>query len=64
MLIGKLTLKEMAVVRLIMKDPKISIATITTKTGLSRRTIDRTIVSLKEKGILTREGAKIMPLGL
>ena len=58
MLSGKLTLKEMAVVRLITADPKISIASITTKTGLSRRTIDRTLAILKEKGILTREGAK------
>ena len=54
----KLTLKEMAVVRMITADSKISIASMTTKTGLSRRTIDRIIVSLKEKGILTREGAK------
>lgn len=57
-LTGKLTLKEMAVVRLITADTKISIASITTKIGLSRRTIDRTIAALKEKGILTREGAK------
>lgn len=56
-LTGKLTLKEMAVVRLITVDPKISIASITTKTRLSRRTIDRTIAKLKEKG-LSREGAK------
>lgn len=58
MLTGKLTLKEMVVAKLITANPKISIASMTTKTGLSRRTIDRTIVSLKEKGILTREGAK------
>ena len=54
----KLTLKEMAVVKLIKGDPKISIASITVKTGLSRRTIDRTIATLKEKGLLVREGAK------
>ena len=54
----KLTLKEMAVVKLITGDPKISIASITVKTGLSRRTIDRTIATLKEKGLLVREGAK------
>ena len=58
MLIGKLTLKEMAVIRLITTDPKISIASITTKTGLSRRTVDRIISTLKEKGLLTRQGAK------
>ena len=54
----KLTLKEMAVVRLIKEDPKISIASMTTKTGLSRRTIDRIITTLKDKGLLTRQGAK------
>ena len=35
----QLSLKEMAVIRLIDKDPKISIASITAKTGLSRRTV-------------------------
>ncbi len=57
-LTSKLTLKEVTVVRLITTDPNISIAAITTKTGLSRRTIGRTIATLKEKGILTREGTK------
>lgn len=54
----QLSLKEMAVIRLIDKDPKLSIASITAKTGLSRRTIDRTIAALKEKGIVARTGAK------
>ena len=54
----RLSLKEMAVIRLIASDSKISIASITAKTGLSRRTIDRTIAALKDNGILTREGAK------
>ena len=58
MLTEKLTLKEMDVIRLITTDPKISIASITTKTGLSRRTVDRIIISLKEKSKLIREGAK------
>lgn len=58
MLTEKLTLKEMAVIRLITTDPKISIASITAKTGLSRRTVDRIIATLKEKGLLTRQGAK------
>ena len=57
-LTGKLTLKETAVIRLITTDPKISIASITTKTGLSRRTVDRIISTLKEKGLLTRQGAR------
>ena len=54
----RLSLKEMAVIRLIASDSKISIATITAKTGLSRRTVDRVIAALKDKGIITREGAK------
>lgn len=53
-----LSLKEMAVIRLVLSDSKISIASITAKTQLSRRTIDRVIAALKEKGILIREGAK------
>ena len=55
---ARLTLKEMAVIRLITTDPKISIASITSKTGLSSRTVDRIIATLKEKGLLTRQGAK------
>lgn len=54
----RLSLKGMAVIRLIASDSKISIATITAKTGLSRRTVDRVIAALKDKGIITREGAK------
>lgn len=53
-----LSLKEMAVIRLIVSDSKISIASITAKTGLARRTVDRVIAILKDKGILTRVGAK------
>ena len=53
-----LSLKEVAVIRLIAFDSKISIASITAKTGLSRRTVDRGIAALKDKGIVTREGAK------
>ena len=54
----RLSLKEMAEIRLIESDSRISIASITAKTGLSRCTVDRVISALKEKGILTREGAK------
>lgn len=53
-----LSLKEMAVVQLLASDAKTSITSITAKTGLSKRTIDRIIAALKSKGILTREGAK------
>jgi len=55
---GKLSLKEMAVIRLIMSNPQISISNIATKTGLSKRTVDRAIASLKEKAVLSRIGAK------
>lgn len=55
---GHLSLKEMAVVQLLASDAKTSITSITAKTGLSKRTIDRIIAALKSKGILTREGAK------
>lgn len=55
---AQLTLKEMVVIKLIMNDPQISIANIATKTGLSKRTVDRTIASLKDKAILSRIGAK------
>lgn len=57
-LAAKLSLKEMAVIHAITTHPKIAIADITDKTGLSRRTIDRVIAGLKEKGLLIREGAK------
>lgn len=53
-----LSQKEMAVVQLLASDAKTSITSITAKTGLSKRTIDRIIAALKSKGILTREGAK------
>lgn len=57
-LIAYLFLKEMAVTRTIQENPQISIAAIAIKTGLSKRTVDRAIASLKEKAILSRIGAK------
>lgn len=53
-----MSLKELAVVRLISSDSQISIAAIAAKTGMSRSTIDRIIAALKKKSILIREGAK------
>ena len=53
-----LSLKEMAIIKLIQENPRISITAIATKTGLSKRTVDRVISSLKEKSILSRIGAK------
>ena len=55
---AKLSLKEMAVIRQIQDNPNISITAIAANTRLSKSTIDRVIRSLKEKGLLTRTGAK------
>ena len=60
----ELSLKEMAVIKMIQENPQISIAAIATKTGLSKRTVDRAIASLKEKAILSRIGAKNNAIGL
>lgn len=53
-----LSLKEMAVIRQIQDNPNISITDIAANTRLSKSTIDRVIRALKEKGLLTRIGAK------
>lgn len=53
-----LSLKEMAVIRQIQDNPHISITVIADNTRLSKSTIDRVIRALKEKGLLTRTGAK------
>lgn len=53
-----LSLKEMAVIRQIQDNPNISITIIAANTRLSKSTIDRVIRALKEKGSLTRIGAK------
>ena len=55
---SKLSLKEMAVIKQVEDNPKISITVIAAKTRLSKSTIDRVIRILKEKGLLTRTGAK------
>ena len=53
-----LSLKEMAVIRQIQDNPNLSITAIAANTRLSKSTIDRIIRVLKEKGLLTRIGAK------
>ena len=53
-----LTENERLVLKLIEEDQESSIPQIAKKANLSKATIDRTIKILKEKGILTREGAK------
>ncbi len=53
-----LSLKEMAVIRQIQDNPSISITDIAANTRFSKSTIDRVIRALKEKGLLTRIGAK------
>lgn len=47
----------MVVIKIIQENPQISIAAIETKTGLSKRTVARTIASIKEKAILPHIGA-------
>ena len=54
----QLSLKEMAVMRQIQDNPNLSITAIAVNTRLSKSTIDRIIRALKEKGLLTRIGAK------
>ena len=54
----QLSLKEMALIRQIQDNPNISITDIAANTRLSKSTIDRVIRTLKEKGLLTRIGAK------
>lgn len=44
-----LSLKELAVVRLISSDSQISIDAVAAKTGMSRSTVDRIIAALKKK---------------
>ena len=56
-LFKSLSLKEAAVLKLIMVDNGISIAQLATTTGLSTSTIDRVIKSLKDKGLLSRIGS-------
>lgn len=55
---SQLSLKEMAVIRKIQDNPNISITDIAANTRLSKSTIDRILRALKEKGLLTRIGAK------
>lgn len=54
----QLSLKEMAVIRQIQDNPNLSITAIAVNTRISKSTIDRVIRALKEKGLLTRIGAK------
>ena len=55
---SKFSLKEMSVIRQFEDNPKMSITDIAAKTRFSKSTIDRVIRALKEKGLLTRTGAK------
>lgn len=48
----------MAVIRQVQGNPNISITAIAANTRLSKSTVDRVIRMLKEKGLLTRIGAK------
>ncbi|MCM1518689.1 MAG: Fic family protein [Pseudoflavonifractor sp.] len=52
-----LSMREAAVLKLIINDTGISIAQLAGKAGLSTSTVDRVIRSLKDKGILSRTGS-------
>ena len=53
-----LTIKEMAVIKLIAENNRIPLKELAFRPGLSKGTVDRVIKSLKEKGVLQRIGAK------
>lgn len=53
-----LTENERLVLKLIKEDQEISIPRIAKNANLSKATIDRVVKTLKEKGVITREGAK------
>ena len=55
---AKLSLKELAVVQLMVENHKVAITQIALRTQLSKRTVDRIIQTLKEKQIVSRIGAK------
>lgn len=52
-----LSLKETAILKLIMGNTSISVSELADKTDLSTRTVDRIIKSLKEKRIISRTGS-------
>ena len=55
---NKLTIKELAVIKFIMENDRVSLKEMASKPGMSKGTIDRIIKSLKEKGVLKRIGPK------
>ncbi len=56
-----LSVKEKAVVEIMVNNPNVSIDEIAAATDISDSTIDRLIKSLKEKGIIERKGRKNNP---
>ena len=46
------------IIELILKNPKITQDEIVDKIGVSKRTVSRIIKSLKDSGVLVREGSK------
>ena len=57
-IIKNLSDKEQTVIHMIRRDPSVTVAEIAISMGVSAKTAERTIKSLKEKGVLAREGAK------
>lgn len=56
--IENLTDKEQTVIHLIRRKPSITVSEIAVSMGVSAKTAEQAIKSLKEKGIIQREGAK------
>lgn len=54
----KLPEKERVILDIMILDPDVTITGILNQTGFSRPTVNRVIKSLKEKGLLNREGSK------
>lgn len=53
-----LTENEIIVLTLIIEQPSLSVGTISEQSTIGRRTVERALHSLKEKGIIVREGSK------
>lgn len=53
-----LTENENIVLALIIEQPSLSIGTISEQSTIGRRTVERVLHSLKEKGMIVREGSK------
>lgn len=54
----KMTLEEMAIIKVLQKEPSATQKRIAELTGKSERTIKRRTVEMQEKGLIRRENGK------